>query len=152
MKKVIVTGGSRGIGAAIVRKFAENGDRVAFIYRNSDGAAKKLEEETGAFFIKADVSCPESAENAILQSIECLGGVDVLVNCAGISQIKLFTDITDGDWKKMLDTNLSGAFYAWYGNTIHYLVACLDCVVRALGAHELPGVIVVFGMFWILPF
>ena len=112
MKKVIVTGGSRGIGAAIVRKFAENGDRVAFIYRNSDDAAKKLEEETGAFFIKADVSYPESAENAILQSIECLGGVDVLVNCAGISQIKLFTDITDGDWKKMLDTNLSGAFYA----------------------------------------
>ena len=112
MKKVIVTGGSRGIGAAIVRRFTKNGDSVAFIYKSSDDAAKKLHEETGAFAVKSDISDGEAVKSAILQAVKYLGGVDIFVNCAGISQIKLFTDITDGDWKTMLDTNLSGAFYA----------------------------------------
>ena len=112
MKKVIVTGGSRGIGAAIVRKFAKNGNRVAFIYKSSDSAAKTLSDETGAFSVKADISDADAAGKAVLYAIEHLDGVDILVNCAGISQIKLFTDITDSDWKNMIDTNLSGVFYA----------------------------------------
>ncbi len=112
MKKVIVTGGSRGIGASIVKRFAESGNRVAFIYKSSDDAAKKLEEETSAFSVKADIADAEAVKNAVFQAIEHLGGVDILVNCAGISQIKLFTDITDSDWKNMIDVNLSGAFYA----------------------------------------
>ena len=112
MKKVIVTGGSRGIGAAIVRKFTQNGDKAVFIYRSSDCEAKKLADETGAYAVKADMSDAKASRIAVAQAIEMLGGVDVLVNCAGISQIKLFTEITDSDWKNMIDTNLSGAFYA----------------------------------------
>ncbi|MBE6599880.1 MAG: 3-oxoacyl-ACP reductase FabG [Ruminococcaceae bacterium] len=111
MKKVIVTGGSRGIGAEIVRRFAENGDAVAFVYRSDDSAANALAEKTGATPIKADVSVAEQAAAAVARAIDALSGVDVLVNCAGIAQIKLFLDLTDEDWRKMIDTDLSGAFY-----------------------------------------
>ncbi len=112
MRKIIVTGGSRGIGAEIVRRFAAAGDAVAFIYRANDGAAKAIAEETGALAIKADISNAVEATDAIEQGIAALSGVDVLVNCAGCAQIKLFCELTDEDWRKMLDTDLSGAFYA----------------------------------------
>ena len=112
MKRVIVSGGSRGIGAEIVRAFCENGDRVVFIYRSDDSAAREIEKSTGAVSVKADISDPEEARLALDRAISELSGVDVLVNCAGVAQIKLFTDITDGDWRRMIDTDLSGAFYA----------------------------------------
>ena len=112
MRRIIVTGGSRGIGAAIVKKFAENGDKVAFLYKSSAEAANALAMQTDSFCINADISDPESARLGIGSAIEMLGGVDVLVNCAGIAQIKLFTDLSDSDWKNMLDTDLSGCFYA----------------------------------------
>ena len=67
--------------------------------------------QTGAYAICADISDPESVRTAIGEAISLLGGVDVLVNNAGIAQIKLFTDLEDGDWRVMLDTNLGGAFY-----------------------------------------
>ena len=112
MRKVIITGGSRGIGAALVESFARLGDRVAFIYRADDTAAKKISDFCGALAIKADISDPEQANAAIERAIEELSGVDVLVNCAGVAQIKLFCDLTDADWRRMIDTDLSGAFYA----------------------------------------
>lgn len=110
-RKVIITGGARGIGAALVRRFADMGDRVAFIYRSNDDAAAEISEETGAFSIKADISVASEATWATEKCIEWLGGVDVLVNNAGIAQIKLFDTLTDEDWRRMIDTNLSGAFY-----------------------------------------
>ena len=113
MRKVIVTGGSRGIGAAIVRKFAKNGDAVAFLYKNSDEKAKKLADETGATAIKCDVSVPDDVKRAVGEATAALSGVDVLVNCAGVALIKLFTDVTDDEWRKIIDTDLSGTFYAW---------------------------------------
>ena len=112
MRKVIITGGSRGIGAALVEHFSRLGDRVAFIYREDDAAAKIIEDSCGAFAIKADISVAEQATAAIERAIEELSGVNVLVNCAGVAQIKLFCDLTDADWRKMIDTDLSGAFYA----------------------------------------
>lgn len=109
--KVLITGGSRGIGEACVRAFCQRGDSVAFLYRTNHERAKTLALETGAIAIATDVSNAELATAATKQAIEALGGIDVLVNNAGISQIKLFGDITDEDWRKMIDTNLSGAFY-----------------------------------------
>ena len=108
---ILITGGSRGIGKATVKRFAAEGHTVAFIYRNSDATAKSLSEETGAFSIKADISNPTEAEGAVLTALSKLGGIDVLINNAGISEIKLFTDISNDSWEKMLATNLSGAFY-----------------------------------------
>lgn len=111
MKRVIVTGGSRGIGAEIVRGFGANGDRVAFIWLSSEESARKLSEETGALPVRADVSSSDGVARAMDEATAYLGGVDVLVNCAGIAQIKLFTDLTDGDWDRMVSTDLSGCFY-----------------------------------------
>ncbi len=112
MRKIIITGGSRGIGAALVKAFCENGDRVAFVYRSDDISAKGVSDACGAVAIKADISNAAQANAAIENALSELGGVDVLVNCAGVAQIKLFCDLTDEDWRRMIDTDLSGAFYA----------------------------------------
>ena len=109
--KVLITGGSRGIGEACVRAFCQKGDSVAFLYHTSHERAKALAEETGAIAIAADIADATSATAATKQAIQALGGIDVLVNNAGIAQSKLFTDITNEDWRKMIDTNLGGAFY-----------------------------------------
>ena len=109
--KIIITGGSRGIGRACVEAFTAEGHNVAFIYKSSHEAAQRLAKETGAIAIEGDISNAKKADKASKDAISALGGVDVLINNAGISQIKLFTDITDEDWNNMLSTNLSGAFY-----------------------------------------
>ena len=109
-RKVLITGGSRGIGAACVSRFSKNGDSVVFIYRSDGESAARVSAETGANAVKCDISDPADVKRAVGEAIEKLGGVDVLVNNAGIAQIKLFTDITDGDWEKMLGTNLGGVF------------------------------------------
>lgn len=109
--RALVTGGSRGIGEACVRALCARGDRVAFIYRANTEAAERLALETGAIAIRADISESAAAEEAVSSAIAQLGGLDILVNNAGIAQIKLFGDITDEDWRRMIDTNLGGAFY-----------------------------------------
>lgn len=109
--KVLITGGSRGIGEACVRAFCRQGDSVAFLYHSSHERARALADETGAIAIPADIADAASATAATKDAIARLGGIDVLVNNAGISQIKLFSDITNEDWRNMIDTNLSGAFY-----------------------------------------
>ena len=108
--RILISGGSRGIGAATVKYFAEHGDKVAFIYRSADEKAREIAEYTNAFPIKADVSDSQSAISAFTKAIEYLGGIDALVNCAGVAGFSLFTDISDEEWHHMLDTNLTSAF------------------------------------------
>ena len=112
MRTVLITGGSRGIGAEAVRAFCAAGYRAAFFYRASREAALALALETGAHAIQCDVSQSISVKAACEEALRVLSHIDVLVNNAGIAQQKLFTDITDEDWQRMLDVNLSGAFYA----------------------------------------
>ncbi len=109
--RVLISGGSRGIGRACVERFVRDGHQVVFLYRQSESEARLLAEKTGAVALRADVSDPNQVREAVSSALSLLGGVDVLVNNAGISQIKLFTDLSDSDWRRMLDTNLSGAFY-----------------------------------------
>ena len=109
--KVLITGGSRGIGAACVEKFSSNGHTVAFIYRSNHEAARELAKRCNALAICADVSVPEEARRAVSVAVESLDGIDVLINNVGIAQIKMFCDITDEDLANMLNTNLSSAFY-----------------------------------------
>ena len=111
-KRVLVTGGSRGIGRAIVESFARLGCRVAFIYRNNDDAALNTEKETAAAAIKCDISSPEDVRSAVRTAADALGGIDILVNNAGISHIGLFTELEDDEWENIVGTNLSGAIYA----------------------------------------
>ena len=108
---VLITGGSRGIGAACVRAFAKKGARVVFFYRNSEESALALAAETGAHAMRVDITDADAVVSAVSAVENLIGGIDVLVNNAGIAQIKLFTDLSLADWRTMIDTNLSGAFY-----------------------------------------
>ena len=111
MRTALITGGSRGVGAECVRAFARAGFRVAFFYCRSHQAARQLAEQTGAVAIPCDVADPAQVRQAVDHALRQLSHIDVLINNAGIAQQKLITDVTDDDWRRMLDTNLSGAFY-----------------------------------------
>ena len=112
MKRVLITGGSRGIGAACVRKFRAAGDEVVFLYNKSVAQARALAEETGAIAIQIDVADGEALAVAVREAERRLGGIDVLVNNAGISLVGLLTDMSDDEWKRLLDVNLSAAVIA----------------------------------------
>jgi 3-oxoacyl-[acyl-carrier protein] reductase len=109
----VVTGGSRGIGRAIVRTLAANGAKVAFVYRGSTDAAQELEAEVTAAggvakAIQADVADPAAADRVIDAVLADWGRVDILVNNAGVIRDKLFLQMEADDWKTVLDTNLLG--------------------------------------------
>ena len=107
MKRVLITGGSGGIGAAIVRAFASEGCQVVFTYNKNFTTAKALSEKTGATALAMNLENTENIRATVQKAAEVLGGIDVLVNCAGISQIKLFTDLSDEDIARMVQINLT---------------------------------------------
>ncbi len=111
-KVVVVTGGARGIGAEIVKFLAKLGYKVVLNYNKSESYAQDVKKELNNVEIfKADVSKKEEANALIDFAIKKYGKIDVLINNAGIAQTKLFTEITDEDWKNIIDTNLNSAFY-----------------------------------------
>ena len=105
---VLITGGSRGIGAACVRTFAENGWNTAFTYSKSREAADRLAEETGALALLANQQDTAAVELAVAEGKARFGTIDAVVCNAGIAEQKLFQNITDADWMRMLDVNLMG--------------------------------------------
>ena len=109
-KTAVITGGSRGIGEQCVRLFAENGYRVYFTYKSSAERAEKLARETGAAAVKCDVSRAEEVESFAAFIKNRGHQTDVLINNAGVSQIKLFTDISEKDWDFVFDVNIKGMF------------------------------------------
>ena len=111
MKSVLISGGSRGIGAAVVRLLTRQGWSAAFLYEKNASAARDVAEETGARAIPCDVSDRESVFRAFGEAERWLGRVDALVSNAGIAQQKLFPDVTRDEWTRMLGVNLSGAAY-----------------------------------------
>ena len=111
MLTALITGGSRGIGAAMVRAFCQAGYRTAFFYLNSAEAAQALSAETGAIAIRCDVRSSAEVDAACAEAKRQLAHIDVLINNAGVAQQKLFTDITDDDWQMMIGTHLTGAFH-----------------------------------------
>lgn len=117
MKQVaIVTGGAKGIGRAIVEMLAREGIQVVLNYFHSEDKAKEVKkqlETEGAKIeiFRADVSKIEEAKRLVEFAKFKFGDIDILINNAGISQVKLFTDITKEDWDTMIQTNLSSVFY-----------------------------------------
>ena len=115
-KVVVVTGGSRGIGAQIVKTLANENYKVILNYNNSKEQAEKIQQELleqgkEIEIIKADVSKKEEAEKLIQFAINKFNKIDILINNAGISQEGLFTDVTEEEWKKIINTNLNSVFY-----------------------------------------
>lgn len=109
-KSVLVTGGSRGIGAAVVEAFAEAGYKTAFFYRENAQAAEAVSKRTGAWGLRCDVSDPAQVREGVKAARTCLGvgAFDALVLNAGISRSGLFTEMSDAQWQELLGTNLSG--------------------------------------------
>lgn len=111
----IVTGGSRGIGAAIVRAFAHEGAKVAIVYNRSAEPAERLVAEIkaaggDATAAQADVKDYAVAQKIVEQTIEKWGKLDILVNNAGMIRDKLFVTMESEDWTEVVNTNLGGAF------------------------------------------
>lgn len=113
-KTALVTGGAKGIGAAICKALANDGYRIALNYNNSFESAIELKNELSSVthieIFKADISDSSDVERMFTEIENAFGGVDVLINNAGIAQQALFTDITDEMWQKMIGVNLTGAF------------------------------------------
>ena len=111
----IITGASRGIGREIAKSLAKQNIKVIANYNNSEEKANELKkelEEEGIVvdIVKADVSKREEIKKLVNYAIENYGKIDILINNAGISEYKLFTDETDEDWNKVINTNLYSAF------------------------------------------
>ncbi len=114
-KTVVITGASKGIGAAAAEEFAVLGYNVVINYYQSKEKALRLLEKirkTGcrAIAVKADVSKFCEANDLIEKSLEEFGNIDILINNAGIAEQKLFTDISEEDWRRMFDVNIHGMF------------------------------------------
>ncbi len=120
-RRVIVTGGSRGIGRAIVKELAErnccgiNHSDIAFVYNKSDKDAEELVEETKSYGVKivafkSDVSSYDLAQKTVNEAIEQLGGVDILINNAGITKDNLLLRMNEKDFDDVINANLKSVF------------------------------------------
>ena len=108
---VIITGGSRGIGAEAVRRFSALGHPVAFLYEKDEAAARAVARETGARAIRCDVA-DEAAAAAVSSAFE---DPDLLITCAGVSLSGLIQDTTEAQWDRLFDVNVKGVFHAVKG-------------------------------------
>lgn len=116
-KNVLITGGSRGIGAAAVLAFARAGYQVAFTWNNHANAAEQvlaqaqqMAPDSRFLALRADAADAAQVATAVRRAEQELGGLQVLVCNAGIAQQKLFTDTTDEDWRRIMGVDLDGAF------------------------------------------
>ena len=139
-KTIIVTCASRGIGAAIVKILAKEDYNIVLNYNKSEEIAKKMQEEftkqgKNVEIFKADVSKREEVKKLIEFTINKFKKIDVLINNAGISQTRLFTDITDEDWNNMLNVNLNSVFYMTQ-EVLPYMI------------HEKEGCIINISSIW----
>ncbi len=114
-KVAVVTGGSKGIGAAISKELAKNGVKVVVNYNSNKESAeeivKQIEAEGGAAVaIGADVSYSEQAKRLIEETKEAFGQLDILVNNAGITRDRTFKKLGEEDWRKVIDVNLNSVY------------------------------------------
>lgn len=118
MKTILITGASRGLGAAIAKKLAKD-NNIIINYKNSEKEALALEKElsisSNVKSIKADVSNINEVENMFDEIKKCFGGVDILINNAGISKVGLFQDMPVSEFKEIFDVNVFGVY-----NTIQF--------------------------------
>lgn len=135
MKNILIAGGSRGIGAAAVRRFASLGCNVVFLYNNSHDSASSLCDETGAHCIRCDISSPDAIVDAVRAALKVLGDIDTLVCNAGVAHIAQICDTTDSEWRRVSDTDLSGVFYL-----------CREASKIMVAAHN--GSIINVGSVW----
>jgi 3-oxoacyl-[acyl-carrier protein] reductase len=114
-KNTLITGGSRGIGAAIVKTFVEYGAHVAFTYRSSKEEAEQLIQSLGktegkVIAFSSDASSFEAANQLVSEVVKELGGIDILINNAGITKDTLLLRMTEDQWDQVIEVNLKSVF------------------------------------------
>ena len=138
----LVTGGSRGIGAAISRELAAAGARVAVNYRSGREPAEKVAAEIGGLAVQADVSHPEQAQGLVERVEAELGELDILVNNAGVTRDTLIARMSDEDWEVVLETNLRGPFNtsrAVARKMLRRRTGAIVNLTSVVGLHGNPG-------------
>ncbi len=126
MAYVVITGGSRGIGAAAVRAFTRRGDTVYFLYRASHDLARRLALETGATAIRADVTDAGAVQSAFAQ----IPDVDILINNAGISVTGLISQTSEAEWLHLFDVNVHGMYRCINAALPSFLRKQAGCIVN----------------------
>ncbi len=125
MSTVLVTGGSRGIGAAAVEAFAARGDKVFFLYEKNHAAAKAVSEKTGATGICCDVADGAAVKDAFRQ----VGSIDTLICNAGISHVSLMSQLSERDWDRLFDVNVKGMYHCINAATPGFLEKQKGCII-----------------------
>lgn len=125
MQAVVITGGSRGIGAAAVEAFARRGDRVCFLYEKNHGAAAAVAKKTGATPICCDVSQGEAVKKAFAQ----IPDVDILICCAGIMHFGLLSQTPESVWDRLFDVNVKGIYHCVNAAMPAFLRKQAGCVI-----------------------
>jgi 3-oxoacyl-[acyl-carrier protein] reductase len=125
MANVVITGGSRGIGAAAVKRFAELGHRVWFLYAANEEAAKAVEAESGARGIRCDVSDGE----AVKAAFRSIGDVDILVCAAGIAHYGLLSMTDEDTWDRLFNVNVKGIYHCVNAAMPSFLKKQAGCVI-----------------------
>ena len=109
-RTVLVTGGNRGIGLAIARAFAEQGDKVAVTYRSGEPPVVPVKGEGSFLAVRCDITVPEDVERAFQEITDAHGPVEILVANAGITRDTLILRMSDEEFNSVLETNLTGSF------------------------------------------
>ena len=125
MSNVVITGGSRGIGAAAVEAFASRGDRVYFLYEKNHEAAKAVAAKTGAAAIRCDVA----DKAAVAKAFEQIGDVDVLICNAGIMHFGLLSMMEESQWDRIFDVNVKGVYNCVNAAMPSFLKKHAGCVI-----------------------
>lgn len=125
MRTVVITGGSRGIGAAAVALFAGLGDRVFFLYEKNHAAASAVAEKTGAVAICCDVSDGRAVAAAFAQ----IPDVDVLICNAGVCWYGLMSSMPEPDWDRVFDVNVKGIYHCVNAAMPHFLKKQSGCII-----------------------
>ncbi len=143
-KTIIVTGGSRGIGAGIVKLLAEEDNNIVLNYNKSEENAKKIQKEytdlgKNVEIFKADVTKREEVRRLVEFTIQKYKKIDVLINNAGISQSKLFTEVTDEEWRYVIDNNLTSVFYMSQEVVPHMIQQQSGCIINISSIWGMVG-------------
>ncbi len=140
MKNVLITGGSGGIGSAIAVAFAQEGCNVVVHFHKNKTKAERLIEvlsksyNVSSLAVQADVSDRSSVNNMFDIIDDSFGGIDILVNNSGVAQQKLFSEITDDDWKNIMGVNLDGVFYCTQEALKRYMIKNHSGVILNIGS------------------
>ncbi len=139
-KRVLITGGASGIGAATAARFLDEGSVVCVLDRDADARHRILHELPDlAAAIEADVSNLQQVQAAFGEAIKQMGGVDVLINNAGISIRHNFLDITPEEWDKVIAVNLTGVFYVAQTAARHMLERGSGVILQTASTNGLVG-------------